>query len=188
MRDAGEEILAAGAASLRRARWMSLVAIGAASVWWVWPLHPSAVSSPEQSEVGATSSTDASASVRGSFNESAFAARLWVPPPRPVETVVAAPTPPPAPPPVFTLKLVGIERAGDTLVAMLYDPAALKVARLAAGESMGRYLAESIDDAGAVLVDTQYPGRPIHTLRLRSLGEPRTPLRVVRGTGEERTP
>lgn len=188
MRDAGEEILAAGRASLRRTRWMSLVAVAAAGVWWVWPLDRSVALLPEKSEIGETSSNDANASVAGSFNEPAFAARLWVPPTRPVETVVAAPPPPPAPPPAFTLKLAGIERSGDTFVALLYDPAALKVARLAAGESMGRYRAESIDEAGAVLVDTQYPGRPVHTLRLRSLGEPRTPLRVVRGTGEERTP
>jgi hypothetical protein len=139
--------------------------------------------------IEATPSAKARESVPAAFDESAFAARLWVWPPRPVETVAAAPPPPPVPPPAFTLQLVGIEREGvDALAALLYDPAALKITRLGAGESMGRYRVESIDQAGAVLADTVHPGRPMHTLRLRMLGHPKTPLRVVRGSGEERSP
>lgn len=128
------------------------------------------------------------------LDETVFNARLWVPPPRPIEALAAKPPePPPPPPPPFKLQLVGLQRGAtpDEVFAMVYDPEAFKVTRVSRGASIGRYTLEAVDaDAGEVVfTDTQYPGTPRHTLKLATLSAPKTPLKIVnRPTSDGGTP
>lgn len=64
---------------------------------------------------------------------------------------------------------------------MIYDPETLKLAAVIPGASIGRYTLDTIDlESGqAVFRDTLYPGSPRHTLQLRVLSAPRTPLKVI---------
>lgn len=115
------------------------------------------------------------------LDESVFRKRLWVAPPRPVE-VAEVREPPVPPPPPFKLQLVGVRRSeSDSPAALIYDPETLKVTALTSGATLGRYTLDTLDpDAGVVVLsDSQRPERPRHTLRLNTIGTPKTPLKIV---------
>lgn len=110
----------------------------------------------------------------GAMNLPAFEAKLWVVPPRPVEVAAIPPPSPPTPPPPLKLQLVAIVRDGseaasdsDVLRAVLFDPEANKVHKLAAGATIQRYKVQSISSDVVELMDTQFPGAPVHALRMR---------------------
>ncbi|MBY0111813.1 MAG: hypothetical protein K2Y21_03250 [Phycisphaerales bacterium] len=113
-----------------------------------------------------------------------FAARLWVPRPKPPEVVVVK-EPPPPPPPPFKLQLIGIERSeSGARAVMVFDPETIKVARVERGATTGRYILEQVAADEAVFVDHRFPGRPRHVLKLRKASAPVTPLRIVDGAGQ----
>lgn len=192
----------------RQAGLVATLAIALCAAWWAWAAWAGSMTSTARSSAldhapanVKRSSADQSIAKPGPvafsrhtapmsgatvapFNESVFQARLWVPPPRPIETLAAKPPePPPAPPPPFKLRLVGLQRGAtpDDLEALVYDAEAFKVTRVARGTAIGRYTLEAIDAAAgeAVFTDTQYPGKPQHTLKLVTLATPRTPLKIV---------
>lgn len=180
----------------RRAGVVVAISIALATLWTTWaglasqsqaPADASA-KVPSKNAMGSSNTAQFSGQdARGTsapLDESAFIARLWVPPPRPVETLAAKPPePPPAPPPPFKLRLVGLQRGAtpDDYEALVYDPEAFKVTRVARGRSIGRYTLQDVDaEAGeAVFTDTQYPGKPRHTLKLATIAAPKTPLKIV---------
>lgn len=119
------------------------------------------------------------------LDESVFATRLWVPPPRSIDPQTAkhAELPPPPPPPPFKLRLTGLHRgeAPRDVSVLVYDPDTFTVTRLARGASIGRYTLDEVDVTAGVasFSDAQYPGRPRHVLKLATLGAPRTQLRIL---------
>lgn len=70
---------------------------------------------------------------------------------------------------------------GDSPAALIYDPETLKVTASTSGATLGRYTLDTLDpDAGVVVLsDSQQPGRSRHTLRLNTIGTPKTPLKIV---------
>lgn len=182
----------------RRAGIVAAISIASATVWTAWAgLAPDTqspvaawTSGQAKNAVGSTNTTRITEQdVRGTaarLDESVFNARLWVPPPRPIEALAAKPPeppPPPPPPPPFKLQLVGLQRgaAPDDVFAMVYDPEAFKVTRVSRGASIGRYTLDHIDAVAgeAVFLDNQHPGKPRHILRLTKLAAPKTPLKIV---------
>lgn len=180
----------------RRAGIVAAIAIALATLWTAWAglaadsQSPVAAATSRQAKnaVGSTNTTRiAGQDARGTaapLDESVFNARLWMPPPRPVETLAAKPPePPPPPPPPFKLQLVGLQRGAtpDDVFAMVYDPEAFKVTRVSRGASIGRYTLDHVDAVAgeAVFLDNQHPGKPRHILRLATLAAPKTPLKIV---------
>ena len=187
----------------RRAGIVAMTSIAAAAIWAMWvgwtawfgqtediAVLQSSVEAPDigqpKSEPKPTNPTrgrgSSSLAAIPPLDEAVFNARLWVPPPRPIETLAIRPSEPPAPPPPpFKMRLVGLERGviPEDASALVYDPDAFKVARVARGGSIGRYTLERLYVAKGevVFTDTQHPSKPRHTLTLATLLTPTTSLK-----------
>jgi hypothetical protein len=185
---------------MRRAGIVAMISIAAAAIWamwlgwtaWVGQIEEVAAlqssreapdadqSKSEPKPINASRGTvSQSRTAIPKLDEAVFSARLWVPPLRPIQALASKPSEPPAPPPPpFKMRLVGLQYGAiaEDVSALVYDPDAFKVVRVARGDSIGRYTLEHLHVANGevVFTDTQHPSKPRHTVMLSTLVAPRT--------------